>query len=87
MRVTGLSKGNLSVQLVNLEQAGLVVITKDIVDRKMRTRVKLSKTGAAEIEQYWHAMDNIRARMVGQEKSSAQSAAVRIGFTLSPSTR
>jgi len=66
-RVTGLTKGNLSVQLVNLEQAGLVVITKEIVERKMRTTVKLSKHGTAEIEEYWQIMDAIRARMGKRE--------------------
>lgn len=83
-RVTGLTKGNLSVQLVNLEQAGLVVITKEIVERKMRTTVKLSKRGAAEIEEYWHTMDAIRARMGGREsKRSARlplHAPARLGF-------
>lgn len=72
-RVTGLTKGNLSVQLVNLEQAGLVVITKEIVERKMRTTVRLSKRGASEIEEYWQTMDAIRARMSKREdKRSAR---------------
>lgn len=62
-RVTGLTKGNLSVQLVNLEQAGLVTITKEIVERKTRTTVKLSKRGVKEMEEYWRTMDSIRARM------------------------
>lgn len=66
-RVTGLTKGNLSVQLVNLEQAGLVVIRKEILERKMRTTVKLSKRGASEIEEYWQTMDAIRARMGKRE--------------------
>ena len=83
-RVTGLSKGNLSVQLVNLEQAGLVVITKEIVERKMRTTVKLSKRGAVEIEEYWQTMDSIRARMGRREdKRSARyplPAPARLGF-------
>ncbi len=65
---TGLSKGNLSVQLTNLEQAELVVITKEIIDRKMRTTVKLAKRGQAEIEEYWRTMDAIRARMAREEK-------------------
>lgn len=83
-RVTGLTKGNLSVQLVNLEQAGLVVISKEIVERKMRTSVKLSKRGTAEIEEYWQTMDAIRARMGGREnKRSARHplpAPARLGF-------
>jgi DNA-binding MarR family transcriptional regulator len=71
--VTRLSKGNLSVQLTNLEQAGLVTITKQIVDKKTRTTVKLSQRGAAEIKEYWRTMDAIRARMAEREKRS-QSA-------------
>ncbi|HET6180134.1 MAG TPA: transcriptional regulator [Candidatus Sulfotelmatobacter sp.] len=65
---TGLSKGNLSVQLTNLEQAGLVIITKEIIDKKMRTTVSLSKRGASEIDEYWKTMDAIRARMASAEE-------------------
>ena len=83
-RVTGLTKGNLSVQLMNLEQAGLIVITKEIIERKMRTTVKLSKRGAAEIEEYWQTMDAIRARMGRREgKRSGRyplPAPARLGF-------
>lgn len=70
--VTGLSKGNLSVQLTNLEEAGLVVIKKEIVERKMRTSVSLTKRGASEIEDYWKTMDAIRARMVGRQPRSSR---------------
>jgi DNA-binding MarR family transcriptional regulator len=65
---TGLSKGNLSVQLTNLEQAGLVVITKEIIDKKMRTTVSLSKRGHSEIDEYWKIMDAIRERMEGEKR-------------------
>jgi len=83
-RVTGLTKGNLSVQLVNLEQGGLVVTTKEIVERKMRTTVKLSKRGAAEIDEYWQTMDAIRSRMVRPKDRRATRhplpATARLGF-------
>jgi DNA-binding transcriptional ArsR family regulator len=69
---TELTKGNLSVQLTNLEDAGLVIINKEIVERKMRTTVTLSKRGASEIESYWKTMDAIRARMIGEEKQSSR---------------
>jgi hypothetical protein len=69
---TELTKGNLSVQLTNLEEAGLVIINKEIVERKMRTTVTLSKRGASEIESYWKTMDAIRARMIGEEKQSSR---------------
>lgn len=65
--VTGLSKGNLSVQLSNLEQGGLVTITKEIVDKKTRTTARLTERGTTEVEQYWRTMDEIRARMAGTE--------------------
>lgn len=77
--VTGLSKGNLSVQLTNLEEAGLVVIKKEILDRKTRTSVSLTERGTSEIEEYWKTMDAIRARMTGQQRRSSkrrQSAAL-----------
>jgi len=66
--VTGISKGNLSVQLTNLEQAGLVIITKEIIDKKMRTTVRLSKRGIAELDTYWKTMDEIRAQMSQAKK-------------------
>ena len=60
-KITQLSKGNLSVQLTNLEQAGLVIIHKEIVDKKTRTTVSLSRRGISEIADYWKTMDEIRA--------------------------
>lgn len=87
-RVTGLSKGNLSVQLTNLEQAGLVIITKEIVEKKMRTTVSLSKRGASEIDEYWQTMDAIRARMAGDERRrrSPRRRAAPISAKLSPAS-
>ena len=35
-----------------LSKAGLVVITKEIIDKKMRTTVSLSKRGHSEIDEY-----------------------------------
>jgi DNA-binding transcriptional ArsR family regulator len=67
-KVTRLSKGNLSVQLTNLEEAGLVIIRKEIVNKKMRTTVSLSKRGISEIADYWKVMDEIRARMAQEKK-------------------
>jgi DNA-binding MarR family transcriptional regulator len=70
--VTGLSKGNLSVQLTNLETAGLVVITKEIIDKKMRTTVRLTDRGGAEIADYWRTMDAIRASMKGERRRTVK---------------
>jgi DNA-binding MarR family transcriptional regulator len=79
---TGLSKGNLSVQLTNLEESGLVVVTKKIEDRKTRTTVRLSKRGATEIEEYWKTMDAIRAHMntEGGNNTSRKRALPRLNL-------
>lgn len=70
-KVTRLSKGNLSVQLTNLEQAGLVVIRKEIIDKKTRTTVSLSKRGTSELADYWKTMDAIRAHIAREKKHRA----------------
>jgi DNA-binding transcriptional ArsR family regulator len=70
-KITRLSKGNLSVQLTNLEQAGLVVIQKEIIDKKTRTTVSLSKRGISELSDYWKTMDAIRANMSREKKQRA----------------
>jgi DNA-binding MarR family transcriptional regulator len=75
-KVTRVSKGNLSVQLTNLERAGLVVIRKDIVDKKTRTTVSLTKRGIAEIADYWKTMDEIRAHAAQEKKSRSPGRAV-----------
>jgi DNA-binding transcriptional ArsR family regulator len=75
-KITQLSKGNLSVQLTNLEQAGLVIIRKEIVDKKTRTTVSLSKRGISEIADYWKTMDEIRAH-ANREKARRGRAVPR----------
>ena len=60
---TGLSKGNLSVQLSNLEKAGLIQISKRVLDGRLRTLASIAQQGRSEVESYWRTMDEIRARM------------------------
>lgn len=86
-KVTRLSKGNLSVQLTNLEEAGLVVICKEIVDKKMHTTVSLSKCGISELADYWKTMDAIRAHMAREKKHRApERNAPRPGLSPEPAT-
>jgi len=86
-RITRLSKGNLSVQLTNLEQAGLVVIRKEIIDKKTRTTASLSKRGIFEIAGYWKTMDEIRAQMAQEKKRRAPGrTAPRPGLMPEPVT-
>ena len=58
---TGLSRGNLSVQLTKLEEAGLIKIRKEIVGKKTRTTASLTAKGGRDISAYWKAMDKLRA--------------------------
>lgn len=57
---TGLTKGNLSVQISRLEEARLVYVEKSIRRKKMRTAISLSARGRNEIAEYWRTMDKIR---------------------------
>ncbi|MEO8737466.1 MAG: transcriptional regulator [Edaphobacter sp.] len=60
LNVTGLSKGNLSVQISRLEEAALVAVEKVIERKKTRTTISLTTEGRNAIENYWRAMDKIR---------------------------
>jgi len=61
-RITELSKGNLSVQLSKLEEAGLVRIDKAFLGKKPNTSASLTAKGAEALSEYWLAMDQIRTR-------------------------
>ena len=61
LRVTGLSKGNLSVQLRRLEEAGHLTMEKSFVGKKTRTTVSLSRLGARELKGYWETIDRLRS--------------------------
>lgn len=58
--VTGLSKGNLSVQISRLEEAELVTVEKIIENKKTHTTVSLTKSGRIAMDRYWKTMDKIR---------------------------
>jgi DNA-binding transcriptional ArsR family regulator len=60
--VTGLSKGNLSVQLSRLAEAGLIAIERRFVGKKTLTTAELSNRGEEEMERYWKTLDLIRKR-------------------------
>lgn len=61
LRITGLTKGNLSSHLSKLEEAGLVEIEKRFVDKKTQTLARLTATGSQTIETYWKEMEELRA--------------------------
>ena len=75
LRITGLSKGNLSSHLSKLEEAGLVEIEKRFVAKKPQTLARLSDSGRQILDSYWKEMEELR-------ESAAQW---RPGLVLTPS--
>ncbi len=61
---TGLSKGNLSVQISRLEEAHLVHVEKTIRRKKMLTTISLTSRGRTGVTRYWLTMDRIRQRSI-----------------------
>jgi DNA-binding transcriptional ArsR family regulator len=59
---TGLSKGNLSVQLTRLEEAGLISINKVLFRKTTRTSASLSKQGKQQLNDYWLTMKQIHEK-------------------------
>lgn len=52
MRETGLTRGNLSVQLTRLEDAGYITIEKTFVEKIPRTVVSMTVKGRQAFEEY-----------------------------------
>jgi DNA-binding MarR family transcriptional regulator len=61
LRVTGLTKGNLSSHLSRLEEAGLVRISKEIVRKRIQTTVALTPVGRERITRHWQQLDRLRS--------------------------
>lgn len=59
-RLTGLSDGNLSVQLAKLAEAGLVNMQKQFVGKKPNTKVKITKKGNVTVQRYWEQLNTIK---------------------------
>ena len=66
MRQTGLTRGNLSVNLRKLEKAGYVNITKEFVDRIPRTLIRLTDEGRQAIQAYRENMQSVLNDLLGQ---------------------
>lgn len=56
-RTTGLTRGNLSVQLTRLEGAGLIEIQKTIERRRTLTTAALTDQGLGALKSYWENME------------------------------
>ena len=67
MRQTGLTRGNLSVNLRKLEEAGYVSIAKEFVDRIPRTLIRLTDEGRQAIQTYRDNMQFVLNELLGGE--------------------
>ena len=56
---TGLTRGNLSINLGKLEEAGYVTIRKEFVNKVPRTLVRLSKKGKNALQEYCNQMRQV----------------------------
>ncbi len=56
---SGLSKGNLSVQMGKLSAAGLVQVDKEFVDNRPRTTYTLTSAGRTRLARYRQTLDSI----------------------------
>ncbi len=59
MRVTGLTRGNLSSHMSKLEEAGYIDVEKEFIDRKPLTMLRLKPKGRAALETYRATMTQI----------------------------
>jgi DNA-binding MarR family transcriptional regulator len=66
MRQTGLTRGNLSVNLRKLEEAGYVSIAKEFVDRIPRTLIRLTAEGRQAIQTYRDNMQIVLNELLGE---------------------
>lgn len=56
---TGLTRGNLSINLGKLEEAGYVTIRKEFVNKMPRTLVRLSSKGRKAVSAYCDQMRQV----------------------------
>jgi DNA-binding transcriptional ArsR family regulator len=59
-RATGLTRGNLSVQLTRLEDAGLIEIRKTIERKRTLTTASMRDRGRRALDGYWTQMEALR---------------------------
>ena len=61
----GISAGNLSLQIKNLEEAGYLIVSKSYRDNKPYTGIRLSFEGKRALETYLGELEVIVSRLKG----------------------
>jgi DNA-binding transcriptional ArsR family regulator len=70
---TGLTRGNLSVQLSRLEEAGLIELWKTVERKRTLTTAALTDQGRKNLASYWAAMELLRAAAGSLSKNVANA--------------
>jgi DNA-binding MarR family transcriptional regulator len=70
LRQTGLTRGNLSVNLRKLEEAGYISIKKEFVDRIPRTLIRLTGEGRQAIHIYRDNMQIVLNELLNHKDKS-----------------
>ncbi len=73
-RAAGLTRGNLSVQLTRLEEAGLIEVWKTIERRRTLTTAALTDQGRDTLDACWKTMEVLRTNASNGSRNSAKSA-------------
>ncbi|MBN2085154.1 MAG: transcriptional regulator [Anaerolineales bacterium] len=58
-RLTGMSGGNLSSHIAKLEEAGLVSVEKQFIDKRPNTRIEISDQGRKAVREHWKKLDQL----------------------------
>ena len=67
----GLTRGNLSAHVARLERRGYVRVRKSILGRMPHTQYRLTPRGRRALQEYWAALDEIRALGKGGSADTA----------------
>lgn len=71
VRLTGLTKGNVSVHLSKLEAADLVKANRRFVGRKPVTTTSLTEEGRDVVEEHWSKLERLRLQARAWSKGEA----------------
>ncbi len=63
LRQTGMSRGNLSVQMTRLADAGYVKVDKSFVDKRPRTVYSLLAKGRKALVEYRRTMEKVLSKL------------------------
>ncbi len=68
LRESGLSRGNLSVQMTKLSEAGIVEVEKNFVDNRPRTTYSLTAGGRRALREYKRTLVELLSNFPGGDE-------------------